>query len=467
MNELTVVILAAGLGTRMKSRRAKVLHEAGGDTLLNLVIRAALAVAQPEQIVVVVGHQASIVKSSVKIRGIRFAEQAEQKGSGHALLCARDVIPQSRGSLLILNGDGPLVQQSTLRKLVAAQLSLREGGYVVTTELQNPDGYGRIVRSPSGHISFIVEQKSATNDQIGIREINTGVYLFDAQPFWEHVSELRPNPASGEYYLTDMVEILSRNGHSVTPYLVADETEVLGINTRAELAVADRILRARKNNELMLNGVTIENPDSVLIDMDVTVAEESVIGANVQLRGSTAVGRNCEIGAGSILRDCVIEDDVRVLPYVVAQDTRIGNGAWVGPFSRLRQKADVGDQVHIGNFVELKNTRMERGAKANHLAYLGDATIGAATNVGAGSITCNYDGVHKHPTVIEDGVFVGSNSTLVAPLRVGSGSYIAAGSVITADVEPDALAIARERQVNKPGWAKKRRETAKQGPERS
>lgn len=459
MNEVTVVILAAGLGTRMKSNRAKVLHEAAGDTLLNLVLRAALAVAQPEQIVVVVGHQAALVKSSVKVAGIRFAEQTEQKGTGHALLCARGVISERRGLLLILNGDGPLLQQSTLSNLLRAQESVREGGHLLTTEVENPAGYGRIVRSSTDHIAAIVEDKSATCEQLAIREINTGQYLFDAGPFWKHIDELRPNNAAGEYYLTDMIEILSRNGHPVRPYLVADETEVLGINTRAELAVADRILRTRKNHELMLSGVTIENPDSVLIDLDVTVSEETVIGANVQLRGCTAVGRNCEIGAGSILRDCSIEDDVHLLPYVVAQETRIGRGAWVGPFSRLRQKADVGEHVHVGNFVELKNTRMERGAKANHLAYLGDAAVGATTNIGAGTITCNYDGVSKHPTTIEDGVFVGSNSTLVAPIRLGSGCYIAAGSVITGDVEPDALAIGRERQTNKPGWARKRRET--------
>ncbi|MGA8599267.1 MAG: bifunctional UDP-N-acetylglucosamine diphosphorylase/glucosamine-1-phosphate N-acetyltransferase GlmU [Bryobacteraceae bacterium] len=459
MNEVTVVILAAGLGTRMKSNRAKVLHQAGGDTLLNHVLRAALAVAQPEQIVVVVGHQAALVKSSVKIDGIRFVEQIEQKGTGHALLCARHVIPERDGLLLILNGDGPLLKGSTLSSLLKAQKAAREGGHLLTTEVENPAGYGRIVRNSAGSIAAIVEDKSATPDQLAIREINTGQYLFDGGPFWKHIDEVRPNNAAGEYYLTDMIEILSRHGYPVRPFLVEDETELLGINTRAELAVADRILRTRKNHELMLSGVTIENPDSVLIDVDVTVEAETLIGANAQLRGSTAIGRNCEIGAGSILRDCLIEDDVHVLPYVVAQDTRIGKGAWVGPFSRLRQKADIGEQVHIGNFVELKNTRMERGAKANHLAYLGDAAVGAATNIGAGSITCNYDGVSKHPTAIEDGVFVGSNSTLVAPVRLGAGSYIAAGSVITADVEPDSLALGRERQVNKPGWAKKRRET--------
>jgi bifunctional UDP-N-acetylglucosamine pyrophosphorylase/glucosamine-1-phosphate N-acetyltransferase len=281
--------------------------------------------------------------------------------------------------------------------------------------------------------------------------------VFNARAFWAHIGEMQPNKAASEFYLTDMIEILSRHGDAISPFLVEDETELLGINTRAELAVADRILRTRKNNELMLSGVTIENPESILIDVGVTVGADTLIGANVQLRGQTRVGTNCRIGAGSILRNCVIDNDVEILPYVVAQDTVIGRGAFVGPFARLRQKSDVGPEVHIGNFVELKNTTLAAGAKANHLAYLGDSTIGTKTNVGAGTITCNYDGVNKHRTEIEENVFVGSNSTLVAPVRLGAGAYVAAGSVITTDVEADALAIGRGRQENKPEWAKRRR----------
>ena len=420
MNQsVTVVILAAGLGTRMRSSRAKVLHEAGGDTLLNHVLRAAAQVTVPEQMVVVVGHQAEQVKASVKLTGVRFAEQREQLGTGHALLCARDQMPSHDGPLLILNGDGPLLTAQTLSNLLTLQETRREGGCVVTTELADPTGYGRIRRDAYGHIEAIVEQKSASAAELAIREINTGVYLFDARAFWSHVHDMQPNNAAHEYYLTDMVQILTRHGHPITPMLVQDETELLGINTRAELAVADRILRARKTHLLMLSGVTIENPDSVLVDVNVLVGIDTVIGAGVQLRGNTTVGANCRIGAGSILRNCAIEDKVEVLPYVVAQDTRIGKAAWVGPFARLRQNANLGAGVHIGNFVELKNTTMEAGAKANHLAYLGDAAVGAGTNIGAGTITCNYDGVNKHRTEIEEGVFVGSNSTLIAPIRLG------------------------------------------------
>lgn len=457
-NNVTAIILAAGLGTRMKSSRAKVLHEAGGDTLLNHVIRAALHVASPSQIIAVVGYQADEVRASVNTPGVLFATQQEQKGTGHAVLCAREVVGSRDGVVLILNGDGPLLQPATLERLIHLQQQLGGGGCVISTEVGDPTGYGRIVRDSEGNIAAIVEHKAASPDELRIREINTGVYIFDARLFWQHIDEVQPNNPAREYYLTDMVEILTRHGHPVTPMLVEDETELLGINTRAELAVADKILRDRKNLELMLSGVTIENPSTVLIDTDVTIGQDTLIGAGAQLRGMTTLGSNCRVGAGSILRDCQIADGVEIYPYVVAQNARIGSRAHVGPFTRLRQNAEIAEHVHLGNFVELKNTKMAEGSKANHLAYLGDSVIGSKVNVGAGTITCNYDGVNKHQTRIGDGVFVGSNATLVAPLQLGSGSYVAAGSVITADVEEDALAIGRERQITKTGWAKRRRE---------
>ncbi|HXR77915.1 MAG TPA: bifunctional UDP-N-acetylglucosamine diphosphorylase/glucosamine-1-phosphate N-acetyltransferase GlmU [Bryobacteraceae bacterium] len=457
-SKTTVVILAAGLGTRMRSSKAKVLHQAGGDTLLNHVIRAAMHVASAEHIVAVIGHQSEQVMASVNTPGVLFAEQKEQNGTGHAVLCCRDLIVSRPGNLLILNGDGPLLKPETLKALVDLQEERAGGGCIISTEVADPTGYGRIVRNASGDIAAIVEEKAATPEQRTISEINTGVYIFDGPLFWKYIDELKPENAAREYYLTDMVEILGRHGHSVSPMLVADETELLGINTRAELAVADRILRNRKNHELMLSGITIENPDSVLIDFGVTVGLDTLIGANVQLRGATSVGANCSIGAGSILRDCAVGDGVNILPYVVAENTRIGDAASIGPFARFRQSVELGENVHIGNFVELKKTTMRSGAKANHLAYLGDSTIGSRVNVGAGTITCNYDGQNKFPTEIGDDVFVGSNSTLVAPLQLGAGSYVAAGSVITDDVDADALALGRGRQVNKPGWAKKRRE---------
>ncbi|HEX4169550.1 MAG TPA: bifunctional UDP-N-acetylglucosamine diphosphorylase/glucosamine-1-phosphate N-acetyltransferase GlmU [Bryobacteraceae bacterium] len=458
---VTVVILAAGLGTRMKSSKAKVLHEAGGDTLLNHVIRAALHVAPAENIVVVVGHQASEVQASVTIPGIRFAEQAQQKGTGHAVACASAEVTLKEGQLLILNGDGPLLKAETLKALVRQAQENQLAGNLLTTEVSDPHGYGRIVRDERGLISAIVEQKAANAAQLTIREINPGVYAFDAAPFWQHLPEVQPNNAAREYYLTDMVEILRSHGLGIAPLLVADESELLGINTRVELAVADRILRSRKTEQLMLAGVTIERPESVTIDVGVEVGADSILEANVQLRGSTRIGERCRIGAGSILRNCQLAPEVTIYPYVVAEDSKIARQATVGPFARMRMQAEAGEDSRIGNFVELKKTNLGAGSKAQHLAYLGDASIGKDVNVGAGTITCNYDGEHKHRTEIADGVFVGSNSTLVAPIELERGSYVAAGSVLTKKVESDSLAIGRAFQVSKEGWAKRRRESKK------
>jgi bifunctional UDP-N-acetylglucosamine pyrophosphorylase/glucosamine-1-phosphate N-acetyltransferase len=455
---ITVVILAAGLGTRMKSAKAKVLHEAGGDTLLNHILRAAAQVAAPQNIVVVVGYQAEQVRRTVNVPDVRFAEQREQLGTGHAVMCARAAVKPETGDLLILNGDGPLLKAATLRALIERQHQAGTGGTIITTEANDPTGYGRIVRDANGLVSAIVEQKAATPEQLKIREINPGLYCFDADLFWRHIQEVKANNAAKEFYLTDMVEILRRHGHRVAPLLIADETELLGINTRVELAFADKILRARKAEELMLAGVTIENPESVSIDANVEIGPDTVIEANVQLRGATRIGSNCRIGTGSVLRDCEIGESVQILPYVVAELSVVKKGASVGPFARMRLNAEAAEATHIGNFVELKKTRLGSGSKANHLAYLGDSIIGAGVNIGAGTITCNYDGVAKHATHIEDGVFVGSNSTLVAPLDIEEGAYVAAGSVITKRVEADALAIGRAYQVDKPGWAKRRRE---------
>ncbi len=442
----------------MKSSQAKVLHQAGGDTLLNNVIRCALHVTPAENIVAVIGHQAEQVRESVSTPGIRFAIQSEQKGTGHAVLCADAEVSSKEGWLLILNGDGPLLKTETLRALVERTGSQNTGGAIITTESKDPTGYGRIIRNEHGMVEAIVEEKSASPEQKLIREINPGVYCFSAPAFWQHLSEVRADNAAKEYYLTDMVEILRRHGHAVAPFVVPDETELLGINTRVELAFADRILRARKAEELMLAGVTIERPETVTIDTNVTVGADTILEANTQLRGATRIGQRCHIGVGSILRDCDIADDVTIYPYVVADDSSIATKACVGPFARLRLQAEAGEDTRIGNFVELKKTSLGAGSKAQHLAYLGDALIGTNVNIGAGAITCNYDGQQKHRTEIADGVFVGSNSTLVAPLEVENGAYIAAGSVITKKVDADSLAIGRAFQVSKEGWAKRRQE---------
>jgi len=459
---VTVVILAAGLGTRMMSKKAKVLHEAGGDTLLNHIIRAALHVAPAERIIAVVGHQAEQVRASVTEPGIRFAEQTKQQGTGHAVLCARGKAETESGLLLILNGDGPLLRPETLLRLVenTDTALAAAGGSIVTTEVADPTGYGRIVRDQRGWVAAIVEQNVADAEQLKIREINPGLYCFDAKLFWNLINEVKPNNAAKEYYLTDMIDIVARHGRPVAPLLIEDESELLGINTRVELAAADKILRARKARELMLKGVTIENPESVTIDVNVSVAPDSVIESNVQLRGRTRIGTGCRIGTGSVLRSCELGDNVTILPYVVAEASTVRANASVGPFSRLRMNAEADEGSHIGNFVELKKTKLGRGSKASHLTYLGDTTVGANANIGAGTITCNYDGQKKHQTTIGEGVFIGSNSTLVAPVTIGDGAYTGAGSVITKNVAPDALAIGRARQEEKPGWARKRRQAA-------
>jgi bifunctional UDP-N-acetylglucosamine pyrophosphorylase/glucosamine-1-phosphate N-acetyltransferase len=457
---ITVVILAAGLGTRMKSKQAKVLHQAGGMPLVEHVVGTALALAPPERIFLVVGHQAGEVQAAVAHRGIQFVLQAEQCGTGHALLVCRERLAGQQGHLLVLYGDCPLLTAGTLRQLVEAQERGQAAATLITTVLEDPTGYGRILRNENGTLQAIVEQKAATPEQLAVREINSGIYCFRAGLLWKHIGEIQPNNAAHEYYLTDIAEIFRRAGHFTQPLGLADSSEVLGINTRAELARVDRILRDRKALQLMLDGVSIEKPETVTIDAGVTVGIDSVIGPFAQLLGRTAIGEDCCIGACSIVRDSTLAADVRVAPFTMVDSCELETGVRVGPYARLRMGAHLETGAVVGNFVEVKKSRLGAKAKSQHLAYLGDATIGKGVNVGAGTITCNYDGERKHPTTIGDGAFIGSNSTLVAPVEIGAGSYVAAGSVITKDVPPDALALGRARQVNKEEWAKKRKAVA-------
>ncbi|HYW44421.1 MAG TPA: bifunctional UDP-N-acetylglucosamine diphosphorylase/glucosamine-1-phosphate N-acetyltransferase GlmU [Bryobacteraceae bacterium] len=454
---VTVVILAAGLGTRMKSRKAKVLHRAGGKTLVEHVVETALRLAPPERIFVVVGHQAGEVRGAVATPGIRFIEQREQKGTGHAVMVGRDSLASLGGYLVILYGDSPLLREETLRRLIQAEASGSAAGVLITALMDDPTGYGRVIHDPRGHVAAIVEQKAATGEQLAIREANMGIYCYRAEVFWEHVDQIRPDNPAREYYLTDMVEILNRAGHTVEAMRIGDAREALGINDRIELAEVDRLLRERKLRDLMLAGVTIEKPETVTVDAGVCVGIDTVIEPFARLLGKTTVGENCRIGACSIVTDSEIAADVEIFPFTVVASSRLERGVQAGPFARLRPGNLVEQGAHIGNFVELKKTRLGPGAKASHLAYLGDSHIGAKVNIGAGTITCNYDGFAKHPTRIGEGAFVGSNSTLVAPLEIGAGSYVGAGSVITDTVPPDALAIGRSRQMVKEEWAKKRR----------
>jgi bifunctional UDP-N-acetylglucosamine pyrophosphorylase/glucosamine-1-phosphate N-acetyltransferase len=453
----TVVILAAGLGTRMRSRRAKVLHRAGGMALVEHVLDAARAVATKGRVVVVTGHQANEVEELLQPSGARFVRQLEQKGTGNALAVCRDEVARDGGLLMVLYGDTPLLSGETLRQLRDAQAGSDAAATLITTELADPTGYGRVVLDDSGAVRAIVEQKACAPEQLLIKQINSGIYCFRADLLWKYLDEVKPNNKANEYYLTDMAEILTRHGHRVLPLHIKDPSELLGINTRIELAEADRILRRRKADELMLSGVTIERPETVTIDERVSVGQDTVIEPFARLLGATEIGAECHIGAGAIVTSSALGDSVIIGPYTVISDSHIDPGARVGPFARLRMQARVGPDARVGNFVEMKKARLGAGAKSQHLAYLGDAEIGDRVNIGAGTITCNYDGQHKHNTRIGAGAFIGSNATLVAPVEIGADSYVGAGSVITDTVPPEALALGRGRQVVKPGWAAKRK----------
>ena len=455
---VTVVILAAGLGTRMKSRKAKVLHRAGGKSLVEHVVDTALTFTPAERIFIVVGHQSDEVRGAVTTAGIGFIEQEEQKGTGHAVMVGRDQLAGLEGYLMVLYGDCPLLRPETLRQLIAAQAAGTAAATLLTAKMADPTGYGRVLRDARGGVAEIVEQKAATPEQLAVREANMGIYCFRADLFWKHVNELGANNPAHEYYLTDMAAILNRAGYTVDGMRIADAGEALGINNRIELAEVDRLLRDRKLREVMLAGVTVEKPETVTIDADVEIGMDTVIEPFAQILGRTRIGENCRIGAAAILSDCELADDVEIGPFTVVGTSRLERGVHAGPFARLRMDNHVEAGAHIGNFVELKKTHMGPGAKASHLAYLGDSHIGARSNIGAGTIFCNYDGVRKNLTTIGEGAFVGSNSTLVAPIEVGEGSYIGAGSVITKPVPADSLAIGRAHQFVKEDWARKRRE---------
>ncbi len=456
-NDVTVVILAAGQGTRMKSRMAKVLHRAGGRALVEHAIFAALGVAPPERIFVVVGHQADAVREVAEAAGVHTFEQKEQLGTGHAMMCGEAALAGLGGHMVVTVGDCPLIRAETLQSLVERQRKSAAAAVVLTADVADSTGYGRIIRDQNGAIEAIVEHKAATDAQRKVKEINSGIYCFDSAEFWRHIRMVRPDNPANEYYLTDVIGILNGAGLRVAATKIADPGELLGINDRVQLAEADRILRDRKTRQLMLSGVTIEKPETVSIDLDVRIGMDTVIGPFARITGDTVIGEDCKVGTCAILHDAVLENGAEVFPFSMVSASKVGAGAHVGPYARLRMGAELGEGAHVGNFVELKKTLLGAGSKSMHLAYLGDSQIGSKVNVGAGTITCNYDGKKKHATVIGDGVFVGSNSTLVAPLALEDGAFIAAGSVITDDVPEGALALGRARQVVKKDW--KRKET--------
>lgn len=440
----------------MKSELPKVLHPIAGRSLIERVLKTA-AELQPASISLVVGHAAEKVRSHLASRtGLEFVLQEPQLGTGHALLQTAPVLRGKTGTVVLLSGDVPLLTSRTLRNLVETHEEASAAATVLTAEVERPYGYGRIVRN-NGRITRIVEERDATPAQREIREINSGIYAFDLEPLFEALGAVNAQNAQGEYYLPDLISIYRKQKRPVTTFSIPQAIEIRGINSRTELAEVSKMVRQQKNEELMAAGVTIIDPATTYIDSDVEVGADTVIHPCVFLEHGTRIGVACEIHAGSRIVNSTIGDRALVRNHSVITDATVAAGACIGPFAHLRPGADVGENAHVGNFVELKQTTLGPGSKANHLAYLGDSSIGAGVNVGAGTITCNYDGAAKHRTTIEDGAFVGSNSTLVAPVNIGRGAYIAAGSAVTEDVPAGALGIGRGRQENKPGWVEKRK----------
>jgi bifunctional UDP-N-acetylglucosamine pyrophosphorylase/glucosamine-1-phosphate N-acetyltransferase len=458
---VAIVIMAAGKGTRLKSRHPKVLHTIAGKSLLEYVIRAATAVVPAADVHIVIGHEAERVRAQVEHTGVRFVLQAEQRGTGHAIMAARQALT-GYDHVLVLSGDVPLIQPETIARLRDFHLQQRAAMTILTAVVPNPFGYGRVLRKrgTGSDVAAIVEQKSLRGSQEKIREINTGIYGFEVRPLVEHLDKLTTENAHQEYYLTDIASLLVKAKKKVVAQLALSADQTLGVNTRAELAQLDSALRQHKNAELMQAGVTLFQPRTTIIDSAVQIAPDTIIDPYVQILGATRIGSDCHIHSYSVIRDCQIGDNVVIRPGCILTESRIAANAVLGPYAHVRPGSDIGEGAHVGNFVETKKARLGKGSKANHLTYLGDAQIGDNVNVGAGTITCNYDGIHKHTTVIEDGAFIGSDSTLVAPVRVGRGAYVAAASCVTQDVPPQALAIARGQQVNKEGWVKKRKQSA-------
>ncbi|MGA9565722.1 MAG: bifunctional UDP-N-acetylglucosamine diphosphorylase/glucosamine-1-phosphate N-acetyltransferase GlmU [Candidatus Korobacteraceae bacterium] len=463
--EFAIAILAAGKGTRLKSRHPKVLHKIAGKTLLGHVVAAAGKVVPASHIFAIIGHEAELVREALQGTGIQFVLQTEQRGTGHALMEAREAL-KGFTHVLVLSGDVPLIHPETIERVLDFQIANGSAMTILTAEPADPTGYGRVFRKTKNDVATdevdrIVEQKSLRGNEDEQREINSGIYAFAVEPLYAHIDELTTENSAGEFYLTDMAAVLGKTKNKVLALRADDSNEVLGVNTRMELAELDAKLRAKKARALMEAGTTIFRPETCDIDADVEIGEDTVIEPFVQIIGSTKIGSDCRIRSYSVITNCEIGDKVLVRPGCIMEDSVVRTGAQLGPYSHLRPGSDIGEEAHVGNFVETKKTKLGKRSKANHLSYLGDAVIGEDVNIGAGTITCNYDGVNKHGTVIEDGVFVGSDATLVAPVKLGEGSYVGAGSCISDDVSADALAIGRGRQVNKANWAAEKREERK------
>ncbi|HYH06767.1 MAG TPA: bifunctional UDP-N-acetylglucosamine diphosphorylase/glucosamine-1-phosphate N-acetyltransferase GlmU [Thermoanaerobaculia bacterium] len=459
MNDnLEVIILAAGLGTRMKSATIKILHQAAGRPIIDYVLDLAGDLC-PTPPVMVIGYQREAVQKSVGNRA-RYAVQEQQLGTGHAVLQAATLLENgdlAGRRILILSGDVPLTRRETLEALLAQHD--REGNALtlLSMKLPEPAMYGRIVRDESGAVVRIVEAKDASDEQKRIDEVNAGIYVFNAEHLFDNLRNLSPENAQKEYYLTDLIAVLREAGHRVGAVVAADPVEMLGVNSRGELAQVESEIQRRVVQRLMAEGVTFRNPATVVIDSTVSIGQDTVVYPFVTLEGTTRIGEGCVIEPGVHLVNVTVGDDVHLKTGTVAEDAIVEDEAAVGPYAHLRPGTQLGRRVKVGNFVETKKAVFGEGAKASHLSYIGDAEVGADVNIGAGTITCNYDGVNKHKTILEDGVFVGSDTQLVAPVRVGRGAYVGAGSTITKDVPAEALALSRTAQRNIEGWAARKK----------
>jgi bifunctional UDP-N-acetylglucosamine pyrophosphorylase/glucosamine-1-phosphate N-acetyltransferase len=459
--KLASIVLCAGKGTRMKSEQPKVLHPAAGRAMGAWPLRAARQ-AGADPLIAVVGHEADAVKAALTEdlgEGLRFALQPEQRGTGHAVQCGLPALPDDAEQVLILYGDTPLLRAETLSALAQARVAADVPLAMLTTTLADPTGYGRVLTDDDGRPTAVVEQRDADEAQRAITLVNPGIYVVEAGFLRDGLSRLDDDNAQGELYLTDLVAMAHDAGGAVAHHVAADET--LGVNDRAQLAQASGELYARIRQRWMVAGVTMLQPETTIVDDSVELEADVTLGPGVSLHGDTRVAGGAWIHAGCVLRDTVVEAGAQLHPYSVCEEASVGRGCSVGPFARLRPAARLEEGSKVGNYVEVKKTTLGKGSKANHLAYLGDSVIGEGVNVGAGTITCNYDGFGKHKTELGDGVFIGSNSTLVAPLKVEPGAYVAAGSTVSRDVPAGALAISRGRQENKEGYADRLRSRMK------